>query len=68
MQIAARTGDPARDLDEDFCRTVHARLVGAGVPALAVLRLVEIHAPSESETVRAYGESLPEGLRLGRDQ
>jgi molecular chaperone DnaK (HSP70) len=66
VQVAARTGDGARDLDEDFCRAVHARLVGAGVPEIAVRRLVEIHNPSASETVRAYGESLPEGLRLVR--
>jgi len=64
VQIAARTGDLARDLDEDVCRALHARLASAGVPDAALVRLIEIHAPSRSEAARAYGESLPEGLRL----
>ena len=64
VQIAARTGDLARDLDEDVCRALHARLVSAGVPDAALVRLIEIHAPSRGEAARAYGESLPEGLRL----
>jgi hypothetical protein len=64
VQLAARTGDLARDLDEDVSRALHGRLVSAGVPESALVRLVEIHAPSRGESARAYGESLPEGLRL----
>ena len=64
VQLAARTGDPARDLDEDFCREVYDRLLTAGVGAHALVRLIEIQPPSEQERVRAFGESLPEGLRL----
>jgi hypothetical protein len=64
VQLAARTGDLARDVDEDACRAFHARLAAAGVPDTALVRLVEILPPSETDTARAYGESLPEGLRL----
>jgi hypothetical protein len=64
VQLAARTGDPARDLEEDFCREVHGRLVTAGVAPHALVRLIEVHPPSELERVSAFGESLPEGLRL----
>jgi len=64
VQLAARTGDPARDLDEDFCREVCDRLVAAGVGPHALVRLIEVQPPSELERVRAFGESLPEGLRL----
>lgn len=64
VQMAARTGDLARDVDEDVCRTLHATLLAAGIPDAALARLVEILPPSESETMRAFGETLPEGLRL----
>jgi hypothetical protein len=64
VQLGARTGDPARDLDENFCREVYGRLVTAGVGPHALVRLIEVQPPSELERVRAFGESLPEGLRL----
>jgi hypothetical protein len=64
VQMAARTGDPARDIDEDLAHTLHARLLGCGVEPRAIVRLIEIEPPSEDETLRAIGESLPEGLRL----
>jgi molecular chaperone DnaK (HSP70) len=64
VQMAARTGDLARDLDEDVCRRLHGTLAEHGLPEEWLARLVEIHSPSEADTARAYGESLPEGLRL----
>jgi hypothetical protein len=64
VQLAARTGDPARDLEEDFCRKVYGRLVAAGIGPHALVRLIEVQPPSELERVSAFGESLPEGLRL----
>jgi hypothetical protein len=64
VQIAARTGDPARDLDAEFCRAVHDRLAAKGVGPSALVRLVELQPPSELERARAFGERLPEGLRL----
>lgn len=64
VQLSARTGDLARDVDEDACRGFHARLAAAGLPDASLIRLVEILPPSESDRMHAYGESLPEGLRL----
>jgi hypothetical protein len=63
-QMAARTGDPARDLDEDLARALHTRWLAAGIAPHLIARLVEIEPPSDDETQRAIGESLPEGLRL----
>ena len=64
VQIAARTGDPALDVDEDLGREVYDRVVASGVLPEPPIRLIEVRPPSESERVRAFGESLPEGLRL----
>ena len=64
VQIAARTGDPALDLEEDVRREAHDKLVASGVSPEALVRLVEVLPPSEGERVRAFGESLPEGRRL----
>jgi hypothetical protein len=64
VRLAARTDDPARDLEEDFYRGVHDRLVTAGVGLQALARLIEVQPPSDLERVRAFGGSLPEGLRL----
>jgi hypothetical protein len=64
VQLAGRTGDPARDVDEEFCREVHGRLAAAGIAPPALTRLIEVKPPSELERGRAFGESLPEGLRL----
>jgi hypothetical protein len=64
VQLAARTGDPALDLDEDFCREVHGRLLAAGIRPDALIRLIEVQPPSDLDRARAFGESLPEGLRL----
>ncbi len=64
VQLAARTGDPALDLDEDFCREVHGRLLTAGIRPDALVRLIEVQPPSKLDRARAFGEELPEGLRL----
>jgi molecular chaperone DnaK (HSP70) len=64
VQLAARTGDPARDLDEDTTRHLHDTWLAAGVDAQRLARLVEVEPPSEDDTARAVGERLPEGLKL----
>lgn len=64
VQLGARTGDPARDLDEDVTRAAHARLVAAGHADEALSRLLEVLPPSEADRRQGWGESLPEGLRL----
>jgi len=64
VQLAARTGDAARDLDESTTRHLHDTWLAAGVDARRLARLVEIEPPSEDDTARAIGERLPEGLTL----
>jgi molecular chaperone DnaK (HSP70) len=64
VQLGARTGDQARDIAEDVRRRALARLAEAAVAPEAAAILREVHAKSRAEAVRAFGESLPEGLRL----
>jgi molecular chaperone DnaK (HSP70) len=64
VQMAAYTGDPALDLTEDIRQRAHGALLGAGVDQRTVRRLIEPAPPTRAESQRAYGESLPEGLRL----
>jgi hypothetical protein len=64
VRLAERTGDAARDLDEGFCRGVHERLRGHDLSAGLLAALLEPQPPSDRTSALAYGESLPEGLRL----
>jgi hypothetical protein len=65
VQVAAMTGDPARDVPEELRRETAERLAAAGHPERLVSRLLEPAAAERTEVERVYGESLPEGLRLG---
>jgi molecular chaperone DnaK (HSP70) len=65
-QIAARTGDPARDLDDHRREAAAARLEAAGFPVQA-LRLRTVVPPDRADAGRLFGEALPEGLQLGAD-
>jgi hypothetical protein len=60
VQLTARTGDAARDVDEDTRRALYDRLVDGA----HLVRLLEILPATDAETARAFGERLPEGLRL----
>lgn len=62
-QIGARTGDPARDIDESVASAAADRLEAAG-HAIDASRLLQIVAPDTGITSRTFGESLPHGLRL----
>jgi hypothetical protein len=64
VQIGALTGDGARDVPEDLRRHAAERLMKTGFDAEAVAPLREVIAKSRAESVRAFGESIPEGLRL----
>jgi molecular chaperone DnaK (HSP70) len=64
VQIAACTGDPALDLPEGRRREAHDTLLSAGHDAGELRRLLEPAPVTRAESQRAYGESLPEGLRL----
>jgi hypothetical protein len=64
VQIGAVTGDPLRDLDDEILGAARDRLRSAGVDDDASRPLYEIVRPTMADTSRAFGEPLPEGLRL----
>ena len=63
-QIARLSGDRARDLDEPLRLRAAERLQQAGAARDQVLAVRELHALSEREEQRVFGESLPLGLHL----
>jgi hypothetical protein len=67
VQIGALTGDPLRDLDELVLDTARLRLQDAGVDANQARPLYEIVTTTLADASRAFGEPLPNGLRLGHD-
>jgi hypothetical protein len=67
VQIGALTGDPLRDLDEHAVDAARQRLRNAGVDPDAARPLYEVVTATFADTSRAFGESLPNGLRLGGD-
>ena len=64
-QIAARTGDPARDVSDEARDATIAWMEAAG-PADEMVRTVREVVPVDPILgSRAFGEALPQGLRLG---
>ena len=66
VQIAALTGDPLRDIHDDLLERARRRLQNAGIGAEA-RPLHEVMTPTFADTSRAFGEPLPNGLRLVND-
>ncbi len=64
VQLARRSGDRARDVDEDVRERVLAALAEAGAPAEAIRSVSEVVETTVEEEQRVFGESLPAGLRL----
>jgi hypothetical protein len=64
VQLARRSGDRARDVDEETRGGVLSALAEANAPGEAVRSVREIVATSVEEEQRVFGESLPAGLRL----
>ena len=64
VQIAARVGDPLRDLDEERLARARARLTGGGIGGDALRSLEEVVPASTVDANRVFGEPLPDGLRL----
>ena len=62
-QLAALTGDPARDVAPDVRQRIVDSLLAAGVQEHALTPLREI-GPASRIASHAFGEPLPEGLRL----
>jgi molecular chaperone DnaK (HSP70) len=67
VQIGALTGDPLRDLDELVLDAARQRLRNAGVEPDQARPLYEVVATTFADTSRAFGEPLPNGLRLSDD-
>jgi hypothetical protein len=69
IRIAALTEDPARDVEPRSREAVVQRLREWGCSDEAVLAVVQVRPPDQRDASRAFGESLPEGLRLeGKDE
>jgi hypothetical protein len=66
VQVGALTGDPLRDLDEHVVDAARERLRNADVES-AARPLYEVVPATFAEVSRAFGEPLPNGLRLGGD-
>jgi DNA-K related protein/Hsp70 protein len=64
IQLAARTDDPARDIDESMREKAIARLIQFGAADEMIEGLRRYVAPARADAQRIFGESLPEGLRL----
>ena len=63
-QIARRSGDRARDLDDLARERAAARLERASLPAEWARSIREVQALGETDEQRVFGEALPLGLHL----
>jgi hypothetical protein len=64
LQLARRSGDRARDLDEAARLRAAQRLERSGAPAEWARSLVEVQGLAERDEQRVFGEALPLGLHL----
>jgi molecular chaperone DnaK (HSP70) len=67
VQLGALTGDPARDVSVSVRQRAIQNLSSAGVSSDALAPLESVVPVSRAAAGRAFGEPLPEGLRLERD-
>jgi hypothetical protein len=67
VQLGALTGDPARDVPVSLRQRAIETLSAAGVPGEALAPLEQVVPVSRASAGRAFGEPLPEGLRLESD-
>jgi hypothetical protein len=68
VQVAARVGDPLRDLDEEHLARARTRLRDGGIGGDALRPLEEVIPASTFDVNRVFGEPLPDGLRLDAPQ
>ena len=66
-QIARLTGDRSRDLPEALRETVRTRLAAINASATWIGQVSEVLELDKADERRAFGESLPAGLRLVHD-
>jgi len=62
--LARRSGDRARDLPDEACARVVARLAAAHMPAGWTARVRDVVPLDEAAQRSAFGEALPPGLTL----
>jgi hypothetical protein len=67
-QLARRSGDRARDVDEGWRGRVLAALAEGGAPEEALHAVREVAAASAEQEGRIFGDSLPPGLRLVEEE
>jgi molecular chaperone DnaK (HSP70) len=68
VQLSRLTGDRSRDLPEDARAAVIRRLAALGAAPAWIRTVREVVALDEADTGRAFGETLPAGLKLlGQD-
>ena len=68
VQVAARVGDPLRDLDEEHLTRARTRLHDGGIGGDALRPLDEVIPTLTFDANRVFGEPLPDGLRLDAPQ
>jgi hypothetical protein len=66
LQLARRTGDRYRDLDDRLRREVIDWLESHGAPGHFVELVREVGTLDQEEQTRVFGESLPKGLQIAR--
>src|SRR4029077_20286835 len=64
VQIARRTDDPSRDIDDVIRAQAIARLMALGIAEETIQLLSKYVPPEPSAVVRSFGESLPRGLQV----
>ena len=64
VQLGSRTDDQWRDIDDDLRRKAIDRLALAGIPDESSQGLHRYVPPAQTDALRIFGESLPQGLRL----
>ena len=64
VQIARRTGDRTRDIDDAIREKAISRLVATGIGEEAIELLSRCVPPERADAVRTFGESLPLGLQV----
>ena len=64
VQIARRTDDPSRDIDDVIRAQAIARLMALGIAEETIQLLSKYVPPEPADAVRSFGESLPPGLQV----
>jgi hypothetical protein len=64
VQIARRTDDRSRDIDDAIRERAISRLMALGVAEETIQLLAKYVPPEWADAVRSFGESLPSGLQV----